>query len=67
MDAAAQHLLDFSKEFDISLLDQIVAIAFDGSHPQRANANEFLVMLKEHPEMYVSDEDKLHLTFLILS
>jgi hypothetical protein len=54
MDAAAQHLLDFSKDFDISLLDQIVAIAFDGSHPQRANANEFLIMLKDHPEMYTT-------------
>ena len=51
MDAAAAHLLDFSKEFDISLLDQIVTIAYDGLHPKRSSANEFLIMIKEHPEM----------------
>jgi hypothetical protein len=31
------------------LLDQIVVIAMDGSHPQRSKANEFLVMMKDHP------------------
>ena len=52
MDAAAAHLLDFSKTFDISLLDQIVLIAMDGLHPQRPAANEFLVRMKEHPDMW---------------
>jgi exportin-1 len=52
MDAAAAHLLDFSKPFDSSLLDQIVAIAMDGLHPQRPAANEFLVRMKEHPDMW---------------
>jgi hypothetical protein len=46
MDAAAAHLLDFSKPFDCTLLDQIVAIAMDGLNTQRAAANEFLVRLK---------------------
>lgn len=52
MEAAAAHLLDFSKELDIKLLDQIVAIAFDPSHRQRAAANEFLVRMKDHPEIW---------------
>jgi exportin-1 len=52
MDAAAAHLLDFSKPFDSSLLDQIVSIAMDGLHPQRPAANEFLVRMKEHPDMW---------------
>ncbi len=52
MDAAAAHLLNFSQPFDCSLLDQIYMIAMDGSHPQRAAANEFLVKLKEHPDMW---------------
>ena len=51
MDEAARHLLDMSQPLDVSLLDQIVAIAFDGLHAKRSAANEFLVMLKEHAEM----------------
>ena len=46
MDQAAAHLLDLSQELDISLLDQVVAIAFDGNHPKRNAANEFLVSIK---------------------
>jgi exportin-1 len=52
MDAAAAHLLDFSKPFDCALLDQIVLIVMDGSHPQRQAANEFLVRIKDHPDMW---------------
>ena len=52
MDAAVAHLLDFSKEFDIELLDQIVAIAFDPANPQRAAANDCMVRLKDHPDMW---------------
>ncbi|CAM9165729.1 unnamed protein product [Ectocarpus fasciculatus] len=52
MDLAAAHLLDFSKDFDITLMDQLVMIAMDGSHPQRSGANEFLVKMKDHPEMW---------------
>ncbi len=52
MDKAVAHLLDFSKEFDITLLDQIIDIAYASSHSQRAAANEFLVQIKEHPDMW---------------
>lgn len=52
MEAAAAHLLNFSQPFDCSLLDQIVLIAMDGSHPQRSAANEFLVRMKDHPDMW---------------
>jgi exportin-1 len=52
MEAAAAHLLNFSQPFDCSLLDQIVMIAMDGSHPQRGAANEFLVGMKDHPDMW---------------
>jgi exportin-1 len=52
MDAAAAHLLNFSQPFDCALLDQIVLIAMDGSHPQRSAANEFLVRMKDHPDMW---------------
>ncbi|KAJ1392774.1 armadillo-type protein [Ochromonadaceae sp. CCMP2298] len=52
MEAAAAHLLNFAQPFDCSLLDQIVLIAMDGAHPQRAAANEFLVKMKDHPDMW---------------
>jgi exportin-1 len=52
MDAAAAHILDLTKELDVTLIDQIVAIALDPAHPQRANANEFLVRMKDHPDMW---------------
>ena len=52
MEAAAAHLLNFSQPFDCSLLDQIILIAMDGSHPQRGAANEFLVRMKDHPDMW---------------
>lgn len=52
MEAAVAHLLNFSQPFDCSLLDQIVAIAMDGAHPQRSAANEFLVRIKNHPDMW---------------
>lgn len=63
MDVAAAHLLDLSKELDISLLDQIMLIAMDGSHPQRSNANDFLVKMKDHPDMWKRADailDKTH-------
>jgi exportin-1 len=52
MDAAAAHILDLTQELDVTLLDQIVLIALDGSHAQRANANDFLVRMKNHPDMW---------------
>jgi exportin-1 len=52
MEAAAAHLLNFSAPFDCALLDQVVLIAMDGAHPQRAAASEFLVKMKDHPDMW---------------
>jgi exportin-1 len=52
MDQAAAHLLDFNQPLDITLLEQIVEIAYDSGHPMRSKANEFLVKMKEHPEMW---------------
>ena len=49
MELAAKHLLDFGIPFDVALLDQIVAVAMDGAHPQRNKANGFLVLIKDHP------------------
>lgn len=52
MEAAAAHLLDFTKPFDCTLLDQIVLIAMDGAHNQRQAANEFLVRIKDDEHMW---------------
>ncbi|RYG63928.1 hypothetical protein EON64_14990, partial [archaeon] len=52
MEAAAAHLLNFSQPFDCELLEQLVAIAMDSNHPQRSAANEFLVKIKDHPDMW---------------
>ena len=52
MDFAETHLLDFSKDFDVTLLDQIILIAYDGKHPNRSAANDFLVRMKDHPDMW---------------
>ena len=52
MEAAAQHLLDFSKPFDTELLDQIVKISNESSHAQRSAACEFLINLKDNPNMW---------------
>ena len=52
MEAAAAHLLDFSKPFDVELLDQISAISMDGLHPQRSRANDFLILLKDNEQMW---------------
>jgi hypothetical protein len=34
MEAALASLTDFSKPFDTALLDQVVTVAYDPSHPQ---------------------------------
>jgi len=59
MDKAEAALLDFSKPFECDLLDQIVTIANDGSHPQRANADAFLVKLRENPDIWKRTYDVL--------
>jgi len=52
MDQAAAHLLDFGKPFDTTLFDQICTIAMDGLHPSAKAANDFLVLMQEHPDMW---------------
>lgn len=52
MEAAAAHLMNLSQPFDCALLDQIVLIAMDSSHPQRNAAHEFLIRMKDHPDMW---------------
>jgi uncharacterized protein (DUF1501 family) len=47
MDAAAAHLLDFSKPFDSDLLDQIVVIAMDGFHTHRGKATQFIIKIND--------------------
>lgn len=59
MDQAEAALLDFTKPFECELLDQIVSIANDGSHPNRAAADEFLVKLRENPEIWKRTFDVL--------
>ena len=59
MDEAAAHLLDFSQPFDVTLLDQIVAIANEASHPNRSGADEFLQKLTENPDMWKRSYDVL--------
>eukprot|EP01041_Mallomonas_annulata_P009489 gene9489-19720_t len=52
MEAAAAHIMDLSQPFDAKLLDELVSIAMDGSNIHRAAANDFLVRMKDHPEMW---------------
>ena len=59
MDKAEAAILDFSKPFQCDLLDQIVTIANDGNHPNRANADAFLVKLKENPDIWKRTYDVL--------
>lgn len=59
MDAAASHLLDFSKPFDTALLDQLVAIAYDGSNSNRKAAEDFLIRMRENPDMWKRAADIL--------
>eukprot|EP00566_Odontella_aurita_P002334 CAMPEP_0113600474 /NCGR_PEP_ID=MMETSP0015_2-20120614/42722_1 /TAXON_ID=2838 /ORGANISM="Odontella" /LENGTH=1086 /DNA_ID=CAMNT_0000508725 /DNA_START=303 /DNA_END=3563 /DNA_ORIENTATION=- /assembly_acc=CAM_ASM_000160 len=53
MDTVAQRLLDpNAKEFDVALLDNVVAAAYDPSSPHRAGANKALMTLQESPEIW---------------
>lgn len=52
MEAALAHLLDPSHEFDINLLDKIVATAYDPINPQRSDANRALMRLQEIPDLW---------------
>eukprot|EP00605_Chrysophyceae_sp_TOSAG23-4_P001486 GSChrysophyteH1.ASY1.ANO1.1623.1 assembled CDS len=59
MEQAEAALLDFSKPFECTLLDQIVAIANDGSHADRSNADDFLVKLRDNPDIWKRTYDVL--------
>ena len=52
MEAAAAHIMDMSLPFDANLLDELFSIALNGTNVHRAAANDFLVRMKEHPEMW---------------
>lgn len=52
MEAALVHLLDPTREFDIPLLDKIVATAYDPINPQRSDANKALMRLQEVPDLW---------------
>eukprot|EP00562_Extubocellulus_spinifer_P009336 CAMPEP_0178498312 /NCGR_PEP_ID=MMETSP0696-20121128/15185_1 /TAXON_ID=265572 /ORGANISM="Extubocellulus spinifer, Strain CCMP396" /LENGTH=1087 /DNA_ID=CAMNT_0020126857 /DNA_START=606 /DNA_END=3869 /DNA_ORIENTATION=+ len=53
MDTVAQRLLDPSiKEFDVALLDQVTAAAYDPTSPHRASANKALMTLQESPDLW---------------
>jgi len=52
MEGAFALLMDPNKPFDVALLDQLVAIAMDGTNVHRSKANDFLVAIKDHPDMW---------------
>ena len=58
------HLLDFSKPFDCSLLDQIIEIAMDSNHTNRKAANEFLMRIKENPNIWKRADSILEMSKL---
>ena len=52
IEAAAQKLLNPSDEFDVSLLDDVVAAAYSPTDPDRALANKALMALQETPDVW---------------
>lgn len=52
MEAAAAQILDMNQPFDANLLDELCSIALNGTNVHRAAANDFLVRMKEHPDMW---------------
>lgn len=51
MEEAAQRLLS-PDTFDVSILDQVVATAYDPSSPHRAMANKTLMRLQEMADLW---------------
>ncbi|KAJ1457703.1 CRM1 C terminal-domain-containing protein [Pelagophyceae sp. CCMP2097] len=47
MEAFGAQLLDDGVPFDVAILDQVIACAYEPSHPDRANANNVLMKLRE--------------------
>ncbi len=52
IETAATRLLDMSHPLDVKLFDQVVQATFDPHHPQQAEANNLLMRIKEHPQMW---------------
>jgi len=52
MEEALQRLSSTTEEFDIALLDQVIAAAYDPVNPQRAAANKVLMTLQENPDLW---------------
>ena len=46
-------LLDFSKELDVSLLDQIVSIAYQAGNAHQKDANVFMIASDSSLTVYV--------------
>ncbi len=73
MEAALQRLQDFSQEFDVALLDNVVTAAYDPINPQRSDANKVLMALKDNPDLWTKADGILerannpHSRFLAVS
>ena len=47
------------KQFDISVLDQLVSAAYDPVNPQRSAANKALMQLQEAPELWTKADEMI--------
>ncbi len=52
IETAATRLLDMNHPLDVNLFDQVVQATYDPHHPQQAEANNLLMRIKEHPQMW---------------
>ena len=52
IESVPQKLLHGGDNFDISLLDQVVAAAYDPISPHRNQANKALMQLQESPDLW---------------
>jgi len=46
-------LLDFTREFDVGLLDRVVKVFYTGAGPEQQLAQQALTQFQEHPESWV--------------
>ena len=52
LEEAARSLCDFSTPFDVALLEQVLAVAFDPTNAQNQQAHHVVIQLQEHPDMW---------------
>ncbi|KAF8626382.1 hypothetical protein AX15_005032 [Amanita polypyramis BW_CC] len=52
-------LLDFSREFDVGLMDKVVAAFYTGVGPERQMAQQVLTQFREHPDAWTRVPDIL--------